>query len=88
MKKQAREMQSQMSQMQDNMQTTLVEASAGNGLVTVVLNGAKDLKKITINPETVSDVEGLQDLIITAFDNAAKKIDSESSSAKLPFNLG
>lgn len=78
MKKQARLMQDQFSQMKDKMETTLVEGSAGNGLVTVTLNGSKELKKIVIKPECVSDVEGLQDLILGAFEDAAKKIASQS----------
>lgn len=70
MKKQARLMQNQFSQMKDN----LVEGSAGNGLVTITLNGVKDLKKITIKPECISDLEGLQDLILAAFENASSKL--------------
>lgn len=90
MKKQAKLMQEQFSQMKDNLQNTLVEGSAGNGLVTVTLNGAKELKKITIRPECVNpeDVEGLQDLIIAAFEEAASKIENQSQGAlpgKMPW---
>lgn len=85
MKKQARMMQDQFGQMRENLQKTLVDGSAGNGLVIVTLDGEKSLKKIKINPEcmTPNDVEGLQDLIIAAFEDAAGKID-RSSSMKLP----
>lgn len=82
MKKQMRMMQDQMGQMKENLQNTLVQGSAGNGLVTVTINGEKDLKKIAIKPETLSDAEGLQDLIIAAFEDAAKKL--ENQSPKLP----
>jgi hypothetical protein len=86
MKKQARMMQEQMTQMRDKLQSTLVEGSAGNGLVTVVLNGEKELKKITIKPETLSDVEGLQDLIVAAFEDAAQKqAASQPQIGNLPF---
>lgn len=78
MKKQARMMQQQMTQMREKSQTTLIEGSAGNGLVTVTLNGEKDLKKIVIKPECLSDAEGLQDLIIAAFADAAKKVDAQN----------
>ncbi|MGB7979155.1 MAG: YbaB/EbfC family nucleoid-associated protein [Chlamydiales bacterium] len=84
MKKQARLMQEQFSQAKNKMETTLVEGSAGNGLVVVVLNGAKELKKITIQPECVSDVEGLQDLIIGAFEDAASKIKDQSPVGGMP----
>lgn len=80
MKKQARMMQEQLSQAKNKMETTLVEGSAGNGLVSVTLNGSKDLKKITIKPEALTDAEGLQDLIIGAFENAASKIEDEAPS--------
>ncbi|MBX7067723.1 MAG: YbaB/EbfC family nucleoid-associated protein [Parachlamydiales bacterium] len=80
MKKQARMMQEQLSQAKNKMETTLVEGSAGNGLVTVTLNGSKDLKKIVIKPEALTDADGLQDLIIGAFENAASKIEDEAPS--------
>ena len=79
MKKQARMMQEQMSQMKDALQSTMVEGSAGVGLVTVTLNGEKDLKKIAIKPECATDIEGLQDLIIAAFEDAALKLEREQS---------
>lgn len=77
MKKQARMMQEQLGQMQDQLKNASFEGSAGNGLVTVSLNGEKVLKKISIKPECVDpkDIEGLQDLIIAAFEDAAHKID-------------
>jgi DNA-binding YbaB/EbfC family protein len=78
MKKQARLMQNQFSQMKEKMETTLVEGSAGAGLVTVVLNGSKELKKIIIKPECASDVEGLQDLILGAFEDANQKLANQS----------
>jgi nucleoid-associated protein EbfC len=78
MKKQARLMQQQFGQMQDNLQKTLVEGSAGGGLVKVTLNGAKELKKIEIKPECTVDIEGLQDLILGAFEDAASKIQSQN----------
>lgn len=90
MKKQARMMQEQFSQMRDQLSSKLVEGSAGNGLVTVTLTGEKNLKTIAIRPECVNpnDIEGLQDLIVAAFEDAAKKIDSEDKTlggGQLPF---
>jgi DNA-binding YbaB/EbfC family protein len=90
MKKQARMMQEQFSQMRGQLSTKTVEGSAGNGLVTVTLNGEKELKKIIIRPECVnpSDVEGLQDLVIAAFEDAAKKLEADEKAlggGQLPF---
>ncbi len=78
MKKQARLMQEQLSQAKSKMETTLVEGKAGNGLVVVTLNGSKELKKIQINPECAGDVEGLQDLILGAFEDAYSKLGNQS----------
>ncbi len=90
MKKQARMMQEQFSQMKNKMEETLVEGSAGNGLVSVTLNGAKELKKISIKPDCVNpnDIEGLQDLILGAFEDAASKIESQNTAGtpgKMPW---
>ncbi|MBS0625768.1 MAG: YbaB/EbfC family nucleoid-associated protein [Verrucomicrobia bacterium] len=84
MKKQARMMQEQFGQVREKMQNTLVEGSAGNGLVKITLNGEKDIKKLAIQPECVSDIEGLQDLIIAAFEDAASKIQSNSAVPSMP----
>jgi nucleoid-associated protein EbfC len=73
---QAKEMQ---ERLQKQMAQTRVEASAGGGMVTVVLNGAKQLQSLKIDPEVVSkdDVEMLQDLIVAAINDANRKVDEE-----------
>jgi DNA-binding YbaB/EbfC family protein len=76
MQKQAQMMQKQFAQMKEQLATKTFEGSAGNGLVTVTINGEKDLKKIIIKPECLSDAEGLQDLILGAFEDANKKLES------------
>jgi len=80
MKKQARLMQEQFAQAKGKMESTFVEGSSGNGLVVVTLNGSKELKKIAIKPECASDLEGLQDLIIAAFEDAASKLEDQTPS--------
>ena len=74
MMQQARQMQ---EQMQQQMAALRVEANAGGGMVTVVMNGAKQVQAITIDPEVVSrdDVEMLQDLIVAALNDASRKVD-------------
>jgi DNA-binding YbaB/EbfC family protein len=76
MMKQAQQMQ---ERMQKQMAEMKVEATAGGGMVTVVMNGAKQLQSITIDPEAVSkdDVEMLQDLILAAINDAHRKTDEE-----------
>ena len=65
MMKQAQQMQ---ERLQKQMAELRVEGNAGGGMVTVVINGAKQVQSITIDPEVVSkdDVEMLQDLIVAA----------------------
>lgn len=74
MMKQAAQMQ---ERMQKQMQEMRVEATAGGGMVTVVINGAKQMQSIKIDPEAVSkeDVEMLQDLILAAINDAQRKVD-------------
>jgi DNA-binding YbaB/EbfC family protein len=78
MMKQAQQMQ---ERMQKQMAEMKVEATAGGGMVTVVMNGAKQLQSIVIDPEAVSkdDVEMLQDLILAAINDAHRKVDDELS---------
>ena len=73
---QAKQMQ---EQLQKRMSDLRVEASAGGGMVTVVVNGAKQVQSIRIDPEVVSkdDVEMLQDLIAAAVNDAARKVDEQ-----------
>lgn len=87
MKKQARMMQDQVGQIRENLKKNLSTGSAGNGLVTVTIDGEKSLKTISIKPECVNpnDIEGLQDLIIAAFEDAAQKLENSQSSAKMPW---
>ena len=75
---QARQMQ---EQLQKRMSDLRVEASAGGGMVTVVVNGAKQVQSLKIDPEVVSkeDVEMLQDLIVAAIHDAHRKADEEMS---------
>ena len=74
MMKQAQQMQ---ERLQKQMAEMRIEATAGGGMVTVVVNGAKQVQQITIDPEVVSkdDVEMLQDLILAAINDAHRKAD-------------
>ena len=81
-------MQDQFSQMKETLQKSEYTGEAANGLVTLVIDGEKTLKKIAIKPECVNpnDVEGLQDLIVAAFTNALEKLESSQSAAtKMPW---
>jgi DNA-binding YbaB/EbfC family protein len=77
------QMMKQAQQMQDRLQKQMaelkVEGNAGGGMVTVVVNGAKQVQSLTIDPEVVSkdDVEMLQDLIVAAINDAQRKADEQ-----------
>lgn len=79
MKKQAKLMEQQLEAMRSEMKSKQVIGTSGNGLVTVVMDGEKKLLKIKIKPECVdaSDLEGLQDLIKAACDNAYSKLEND-----------
>ena len=81
-KKQAKMMQQQMAQMQDQLTAIEVTGQAGGDLVQVTLNGDNDLTKIIIKPDAIDpdDVDGLQDLIKAAFRDASEKLKEKTSS--------
>jgi DNA-binding YbaB/EbfC family protein len=76
MMKQAQQMQ---ERLQQQMAEVRVEGNAGGGMVTVVMNGAKQVQSLKIDPEAVSkdDVGMLQDLIVAALHDANRKADEE-----------
>jgi len=78
MMKQAQQMQ---ERMQKQMADLRVEATAGGGMVTVIVNGAKQLQSLKIDPEVVSkeDVAMLEDLIVAAVNDAHRKADEQLS---------
>jgi DNA-binding YbaB/EbfC family protein len=73
--KQAQEMHSKISQLQEEMANKTVEASAGGGMVNIVINGKQQVLSIRIDPEVVNreDVDMLQDLICAAVNEAIRK---------------
>ncbi len=73
--KQAQKMQKDMMRIQEEMASKTVEASAGGGMVTVVVNGRQELLSITIEKDIVdpADVEMLQDLVLAAVNEGLLK---------------
>src|SRR5262249_46043965 len=70
-------------QMQRKMQELRVEGSAGGGMVKATMNGSKELLAVAIDKEAVdpNDVEMLQDLVVAAVNEAARKVDEEMQSS-------
>lgn len=76
--KQAQKMQ---EQLQKQMEATVVEASAGGGMVSVKMNGQKQLTEVRIEPEIFKskDQEMLQELLLAAVNDATRRVDEELS---------
>jgi len=74
--------QAQYATLQKKMQETIVEATSGGGAVTAKMDGRKQLLSLRIDPEAVKagDVEMLQDLILAAVNEAARKVDGAMQS--------
>lgn len=81
-KKQNKIFYEQLNKMQEELQNLEVTGSAGNGLVTIVLNGDHEIKQIKIKPECVDkdDLEGLEALIKAAYQDADKQIKDKTPS--------
>jgi len=82
MMKQAQKMQRQMEEMQAEMANKSLEVSAGGGAIKVTINGEKQITDLTISPDVVDpdDVEMLQDLVISAVNEAIRQMDESTSS--------
>jgi DNA-binding YbaB/EbfC family protein len=75
------QMMRQAQQMQEKLQQEIalikVDATAGGGMVTVQMDGQKNLLSVKIEPEVAGDVEMLQDMIVAAASEAVKKVDEQ-----------
>jgi len=91
-KKEAKMFQEKFLKMQEQLKQETVEGTAGNGLVKIVLNGEHQMQKIAIQKECVDpeDIEGLEDLIKAAYQDAIQKLEKNMPSlgGGLPSGLG
>ncbi len=75
-------MMKQAQAMQEKLQAEIaairVDAGAGGGMVNVKMDGQKRVLEVKIDPEVAGDVEMLQDLVLAAVNEAAKKVDEET----------
>ncbi len=79
MKKMLEEAQRMQDQLQRDLTELRISATSGGGMVTATVNGQKELRELTIDPEAVdpTDVEMLQDLVVAAVNEAARRVDEE-----------
>ena len=74
MMRQAQQMQEKLAQ---EIALIKVEATAGGGMVTVKMDGHKNLLAVKIEPEVAGDVEMLQDMILAAHSEAFRKVEEQ-----------
>ena len=75
MMQQAQKMQ---QKMQEEIAQIRVEATSGGGMVSVKMDGNKNLLSVKIDPEVAGDVEMLQDMVLAACNEAVKKVEEEA----------
>ncbi|MGL6015911.1 MAG: YbaB/EbfC family nucleoid-associated protein [Selenomonadaceae bacterium] len=82
MMKKVQKLQADMAKLQEELKKKTVDVSAGGGAVKIVMNGEKQVESLHLDPAAVDpeDVEMLQDLILTAVNEAVKKIDDMMAS--------
>ena len=73
MMKQAQQLQTKLLQIQQELETLSVEGSSGGGVVKIEVTGKQEVKSVVIDPEATEDIELLQDLVLTAINDAMEK---------------
>jgi nucleoid-associated protein EbfC len=79
--KQASQMQSKMAEMQAKLETLEIEGDAGAGMVSLVLSGKGDLKRLKIDPKLAdpAELEMLEDLLVAAHADARRKLEVQTA---------
>nr|WP_324258820.1 YbaB/EbfC family nucleoid-associated protein [Cellvibrio fontiphilus] len=79
--KQAQQMQANMQKMQEELANAEVSGESGAGLVSVVMNGRHDVKRVSIDASLMNeDKEMLEDLLAAAVNDAVRKVEAQSRS--------
>lgn len=85
--KQAQKLQADMQKIQAELETKVLEGSSGGGAVVVTVTGKKEVTGIKISPDALDDAEMLQDLVLTAVNDALHKVDELTSAEMQKFNI-
>ena len=77
MMKKVQKMQADMAKLQEELKQRTLEVTASGGAIKVVISGDKEIRSLKIAPEAVDtdDIEMLEDMLITAFNEAVNKVD-------------
>ena len=90
--KQAQKMQERMAELQTELDEREYDFTVGGGMITIKMNGKKEMLSIDIKPEVVDpdDIETLSDVLTAAFNEAIKQVEdtSEQEMSKITGNLG
>jgi len=86
--KQAQQMQDNMKKAQDALALVDIEGSAGAGAVKVTMSCAHKVKRVAIDASVMDDREMLEDLIVTALNDAMAKVEATSSEKMSGFTAG
>jgi len=89
--KQAQQMQANMQKMQEDLAKAEVTGEAGAGLISVVMNGRHDVKRVNIDDSLMTeDKEMLEDLLAAAVNDAVRKVEQQSREqmAKMTAGMG
>ncbi len=79
MMKQAQMMQENMRRLQEQLATLEVEGQAGSGMVKVVMTCKHEMRRVSIDPSLTGDREMLEDLLVAACNDAARKVEETVS---------
>jgi len=79
MMKQAQMMQENMRRMQEQLGTIEVEGQAGSGMVKIAMTCKHEVRRVSIDPSLTADREMLEDLLVAAINDAARKVDATVS---------
>ncbi|MBK9292831.1 MAG: YbaB/EbfC family nucleoid-associated protein [Oligoflexia bacterium] len=71
--KQAQQMQNKMAKTQEALKEMTIDVSSGGGAIKITMTGAQEIQKITIEKDVASDIDMLEDLVLTAVNEAVKK---------------
>jgi len=90
MMKKMQKMQKEMMQAQEELNAKEFEGTAGGGMVTITLNGQREVLGVKLDPSVVDpeDVEMLEDLIVVATNEALKKVEETTASTMGKFTQG
>ena len=86
--KQAQQMQEKMAKMQEELANAEVTGKAGGDMVTVVMTGRHDIKRVSIDDSVMDDKEMLEDLVAAAVNDAVRKVESTTQEKMSGFTAG